>query len=132
MNRHPAPLRVLVVDDHVGIRSVLRRAMEEHPGFAFAGEAGDGVEAIAAAEAVAPAGVVLDLAMPRRDGRATLPLLRERLPDARIVVFSSEPPAVAADVVDLGADAFVPKHAGLDALLDVLRDVAPPPALESA
>ena len=133
MEQQPAPLRVLVVEDHPGIRSVLVRAMKEHPAFAFAGEAADGVEAVGVAERTAPAGVSLDLSMPRRDGREALPLLRALLPGAAIVVFSSEPPEAAEDVLDLGADAFVPKQAGLDALLDALlvarRDATGPRSL---
>ena len=134
MGRQPAPLRVLVVEDHPGIRSVLVRAMHEHPGFALAGEATDGVEAVEAAERSGPAAISVDLSMPRRDGRTALPLLRAVCPEAAIVVFSSEPPDVAGDVLSLGADAFIPKQAGLDALLKALlaarRDAPGPRSLK--
>ena len=61
------PKTVLIVDDHPGFRASARRMLEAG-GYAVVGEAGDGEEAIAAAEALAPDLVLLDVQLPGADG----------------------------------------------------------------
>ena len=65
----PAPIRVLIVDDHPGFRS-FARAMLEAEGFDVVGEAPDGAAALAAVRALAPEIVLLDVALPDMDGFA--------------------------------------------------------------
>ncbi len=68
---------ILVVDDDTGIRAYLRRCLG--PVTAHVHEAADGVEALAVARAAVPEGlalIIVDLAMPRMDGRALHAVLR--------------------------------------------------------
>ena len=80
-------MKVLVCDDEREIRLLYRTAFE------MAGAdvvvATDGDEGIAVAETQCPDLIVLDLRMPRRDGLAALPTLRERCPSARVLVVSA-------------------------------------------
>ncbi len=61
------PLHVLLADDHVVVRQVLR-ALLERAGFEVVGEAGNGQEAIRLAEELQPDVAVLDVAMPLLNG----------------------------------------------------------------
>jgi two-component system, NarL family, response regulator NreC len=61
------PLRILLADDHAVVREGLRVLLERE-GFAFAGEASDGREAIQLCEQHKPDIAVLDLAMPLLNG----------------------------------------------------------------
>ncbi len=79
---------VLVVDDHPLTRDALAALLSAH-GFELAGVAADGEEAIAAARAAQPDLVLLDLSMPRLDGLAALPLLREAAPRCEVVVLTA-------------------------------------------
>jgi RNA polymerase sigma factor (sigma-70 family) len=63
-----APIRVLLADDDVLMRSGLRMLLEASPGIEIVGEAGDGLEAVAMAEALRPHVVLMDIRMPQLDG----------------------------------------------------------------
>jgi DNA-binding NarL/FixJ family response regulator len=66
---HAAPLRVLVADDQELVRAGFRLILEA-AGFTVVGEAGDGAEALALAEAEHPDVVLMDIRMPVMDGLA--------------------------------------------------------------
>jgi CheY-like chemotaxis protein/anti-anti-sigma regulatory factor len=80
--------RVLLVDDDVGIRHVLRVLFEVEE-FEVVGEASDGIEAVALALKHAPDFIIIDYAMPRMDGAKAATILQVTVPDARIVAFSA-------------------------------------------
>ena len=80
-------IRVLVVDDHALVREGIRHVLSGN-GFEVVGEAGGGDEAIALAERLVPDVVVLDISMPRGNGLEVAPVLRERVPGARVLMLS--------------------------------------------
>ena len=87
------PLRVLVVDDEPLVRQGLRVILAGETDLSVVGEAGDGVEAVAAAQRLHPDVVCMDVRMPGLDGiRATELLLRLPRPPKVLVVttFSSD------------------------------------------
>ncbi|MEU9590257.1 response regulator transcription factor [Streptomyces sp. NPDC048193] len=57
----PAPVRILVCDDHVVVRAGLLALLDSAPGIEVAGEAGTGEEALALAARLAPDVVLMDL-----------------------------------------------------------------------
>lgn len=101
---------VLIVEDEPDLRRLIRRHLERAGQFAIVGEAGDGIEAIELATELQPQILLLDLMMPRLDGREALPTLVQRAPRTMVVVLSAlqagdeEAPAVAA-----GAFAYLEK-----------------------
>jgi DNA-binding NarL/FixJ family response regulator len=82
-------IRVLIADDHAVVRQGLRTFLELQDDIDVVGEAGDGAEALAAAERLAPDVVLVDLVMPGVDGIEAIRGLRERVPGARAIVLSS-------------------------------------------
>jgi two-component system chemotaxis response regulator CheB len=81
--------RVLVVDDSVLIRSVLKRIFEVETDLEVVGVARDGETAIAKARETHPDVVTLDVEMPGMDGIETLRKLRGEFPRIRVIMFSS-------------------------------------------
>jgi two-component system, NarL family, response regulator LiaR len=83
------PIRVLVVDDHGVVRQGLRALLELQDGIEVVGDAADGDEGVEAANELRPDVVLMDLVMPRLDGVSAMRLLRERLPETRVIVLTS-------------------------------------------
>jgi len=81
-------VRILIVDDHSGFRSLARRLLEAG-GYQVVGEAADGVSAVSAAGALQPALVLLDIQLPDCDGFEVARQLNEHCPGSHIVLISS-------------------------------------------
>jgi DNA-binding NarL/FixJ family response regulator len=82
-------IRVLIADDHAVLREGLRSFLELQDGIEIVGDAADGEEAVALAEQLRPAVVLMDLVMPNLDGVEAMRALRERVPDARVIILTS-------------------------------------------
>ena len=83
------PIRVLVVDDHAVVRQGLRGLLELQDGIEVVGDAADGEQGVEAATRLRPDVILLDLVMPALDGISAMRLLRERLPETRVIVLTS-------------------------------------------
>lgn len=83
------PIRVLVVDDHAVVRTGLRGLLELQDGIEVVGDAENGEEGVEAATRLGPDVILMDLVMPKLDGVSAMRLLRDRLPEARVVVLTS-------------------------------------------
>ena len=83
------PIRVLIVDDHEILRKGLRAMLDTKPDVEVIDEAADGEEAVAKARALKPDVILLDLAMPRKDGLTALHEILAENPKARILVLTS-------------------------------------------
>lgn len=126
----PVPrLRVLVADDQVEMRNLLRSALESTGIVEVVGEAPDGATAVRMAEQLRPGAVISDLWMPVMRGDAALRAVREAVPDAVLVLCSAEPEPTA--VLEAMADVVVDRRrigwvAQLsDALLSTARQQGP-------
>jgi len=116
--------RVLVVDDAANLRELLTVLLDVEDDFEVVGTAADGVQALDRADALEPDIILLDLAMPVMDGLQALPALRERLPKARIVIFSGfEHEALAREALAAGADAYIEKGTSVMQLVARLRQL---------
>jgi DNA-binding NarL/FixJ family response regulator len=102
------PKRVLIVDDHEPFRSVARELLES-AGYVVAGEAADGAEALAAAEAESPDAVLLDVQLPDRDGFSVARALRAAGGPIVVLISSREEEDYGRRVADCGARGFIPK-----------------------
>jgi DNA-binding NarL/FixJ family response regulator len=116
--------RVLVVDDAANLRELLTVLLDVEDDFEVVGTAADGAQALERADALEPDIVLLDLAMPVMDGLQALPALRDRLPNARIVIFSGfEHEALAREALAAGADAYIEKGTSVMQLVARLRQL---------
>jgi two-component system, NarL family, response regulator LiaR len=81
-------VRLLIVDDNDDIRMLLRMNFKAG-GFEIAGEARDGVEAVAMTASLKPDVVVMDLMMPVLDGIEATKQIKENWPGVDVVGYTS-------------------------------------------
>ena len=110
-------IRVMVVDDHPIMRNGLRDALEDVGDFEVVGLAGDGVEAVSAAQSLEPEVIVMDVMMPNKDGVDACREIMELLPDTKVLMLtaSTEEDAVV-EAVAAGATGYLQKYSGPDEL----------------
>ncbi|MBX3002207.1 MAG: response regulator transcription factor [Caldilineaceae bacterium] len=118
------PIRILIVDDHDIVRLGLSALIATEPTMLLAGEAEDGMEAVLKARALRPDVILMDLAMPRKDGIEAIHEIKNDHPDARILVITSFAedekvfPAIKA-----GAQGYLLKDSSPQELLQAIYDV---------
>ena len=121
MTTMTAPLRVVLADDDEDARFLIRRTLERSGRFSVVAEAVDGAEATVVTGAQHPDLVILDLRMPKVDGIAALPQIREAAPEAVVIVVSALPrERLANQAVDAGAHAVIGKSVSPRRLLEIL------------
>jgi DNA-binding NarL/FixJ family response regulator len=121
----PAPIRVLLVDDHAMVRRGMRDFLELHDDIEIVGEAVDGGDAIEQAGALRPDIVVMDLMMPGIDGIEATARIRADLPEVEVIALTSfveEARVLAA--IEAGAAGFLLKDAEADELAAAIRAAA--------
>jgi two-component system, NarL family, response regulator LiaR len=118
-------IRVLIVDDHAIVRKGIRALLSTEAGLEVVGEAGDGAEALAQAQALRPDVILMDLVMPNVDGIEATRQITAEQPTARILVLTS----FAADdkvfpAIKAGALGYLLKDSGPGELVQAIHQVA--------
>jgi DNA-binding NarL/FixJ family response regulator len=118
-------IRVLIADDHGIVRSGLRMLIERQSDMEVVAEAGDGLDAVAAAQRERPDVAVLDVSMPRMTGLEAAREVRSHSPDTRVLLLSMhEDERYFLEGLEAGAAGYVAKRAADTDLVQALRTVA--------
>ena len=119
------PIRLLIVDDHPVVRDGLRGMFAGEAGFEVIGEAANGTEAVARAEAHRPDVVLMDLRMPEMDGVSAIRALGEKGLDARVLVLTTfDTDSDVLPAIEAGATGYLMKDAPRHELLRAVRAAA--------
>jgi DNA-binding NarL/FixJ family response regulator len=121
----PAPIRILVVDDHPIVRDGLLAILGTQTDFAVVGEAGTGADAVRLSHTLNPDVVLLDLEMPGMDGVEALQQMRKLCPDVRVIVltaFDTDERIVGA--VRAGAQGYLLKGTPREEIFRAIRVVS--------
>jgi DNA-binding NarL/FixJ family response regulator len=121
----PAPVTVLLADDHPVVREGLRGMLAAEPGIRVIAEAASGGEAVAMVRQHRPQVVLMDLRMPDGDGvTATAGILAE-VPATRVVVLTTyETDADIIRAVEAGACGYLLKDTSRQELARAVRAAA--------
>ena len=105
-------VRVQVVDDNATLRAVACLEIDMAEGMEVVGEAADGMSALTVAREQRPDAILLDLDMPGMGGMDALPHLVQIVPDATIVIYTSDDnPRTRLEARRRGASAYMVKGA---------------------
>jgi DNA-binding NarL/FixJ family response regulator len=127
------PVRLVVADEHVLLRTALAATLDNEPGLHVVGQADDSRSAVATVARCLPQALLLSSTLPGRDATDVCGTVATQVPGCRILVLSAESDhSTMLDAFETGAHGYFAKDVRFDALLaaiDVLmrgEAVVPP------
>lgn len=116
--------KILLADDHPIVRQGFARIIERDAAFEVIAEAGDGDEALAQIQALAPEIAVLDIAMPGRNGLEVVKAVRaNKLPVKAVFLTMYRDREYFDEAIALGAKGYLLKDSAVADLLACLKAV---------
>lgn len=113
-------MRVLVADDHRHFRESVSDYLRSLPNIVVVGEAEDGIDVIDKTEKLGPDIVLMDIAMPGRNGLEATRIIKDRWPTVKVVIATMyDDPMYRAKAVEAAADGFIFKSSLRSGLKDV-------------
>ena len=117
-------IKVLIVDDHKLVREGLKAVFDQGDEVQVVGEAGSGDEALELVDKVKPDVVLMDISMPGMNGIQATKLIRERHPDAKIVMLTMlDQEGYVYEAVKAGATGYMLKNTSSDDLVHAIQTV---------
>jgi len=102
-------MKLLIVDDNPGMRSILKGICNEH--FTEINECEDGIEATKAYEKQQPDWVLMDIKMKKMDGIKATMEIKRKYPEAKIIIVSQyNDKSIIEESFKSGAVEFVSKE----------------------
>ena len=118
-------IRLLLVDDHAVVRTGLRMLLENEEDFEIVGEAGTGREALSLIEQLHPELILMDIGLPDMTGIEVTRQVKQKWPDVAVVALKiHEDEEYFFQMLQAGANGYVPKRAAPEELLTALRTAA--------
>jgi DNA-binding NarL/FixJ family response regulator len=125
MANAPAPIRVLLADDHAMVRAGLKELLLATGDIVVTAEAVDGHQVLDAVRTQALDVAVLDLTMPGRSGIELIKLVKTERPSVRVLVLSMHSEQqYAVRAVRAGASGYLTKESAPDMLVAAIRRIA--------
>ena len=120
----PGTIRVLIADDHAVLRAGLRMLLDAEADIEVIGEAGDGAEALAKIQKLAPDVALLDITMPGMGGLEALRKIHEGSTHTRVLILTMhDDEGYLRDALRAGAAGYVLKQAADTELISAIRAV---------
>ncbi len=118
-------INVLLVDDHVLVRTCIKSLLAHVPGIRVIGEAGNGEEAMRLVREEKPSVIIMDIMMPGISSVEVINRLRRIYPEIKIVILTAvDNQAFPKRLLDLGASGYLTKDSTSDELIEAIKKVA--------
>ena len=119
--------KIMIADDSDAIRMVLKDILQigNHQ---LVSEAIDGMDAVEKFEASQPDLLLLDFAMPKKDGLGALKEIIQKNPKAKVIMITaSDNKNTRKECMDIGSSAFILKPFDFNEVLKIISDVLAEP-----
>jgi two-component system, NarL family, invasion response regulator UvrY len=117
-------IKILIADDHAVVREGLKHILSEMPDIVVIGEAGNGQEVLQEVGKKAYDLIILDIAMPGRDGLEILKDLKLQKPNVPVLILSMFPEEqYALRALKSGASGYLTKESIPDELIKAIRKI---------
>ena len=121
----PSPIKVLVADDHLIVRTGLSALLGTESDIKVVGQARNGEEAVCEAVRLQPDVVIMDLMMPKKDGVAATAEIVAKAPCAKVVLLTTFGTSDGiAHALHAGAKGAILKNADNMQLVSAIRIIA--------
>ena len=117
-------ITVLLADDHMLVREGLRKMLELEADLEVVGEAQNGRQAVALAQKLRPAVILMDIAMPLLNGLEATCQLLKAIPGIKILILSAHSDdAYVKSATEAGAVGFLLKQTSAHEVAHAIREV---------
>lgn len=117
-------IRLLLADDQAMLRQGLAALLAAEQDFNVVGQASNGMEAIALAEALRPDLILMDIRMPICDGIQATREIHEKHPNMKVLVLTTfDDDEYIVKVMEAGASGYLLKNSPIEHLAQAIRSV---------
>lgn len=118
------PCRIVIADDHVLIREMIRKSIESIQNLQVVGEAGDGLECVEAVKRLRPDLVILDVTMPGMHGIGVIKEIKTISRNTRVLVLTMHKSKLhISRALSAGADGYLLKENAFDDMIQAIEKV---------
>jgi DNA-binding NarL/FixJ family response regulator len=106
------------------VRDVIRTFLRDHKDIEICGEAADGLETLEKAQRLKPDLVLLDLVMPEINGAEVASILKNKMPNIRIILFTMYTERIGKFLSSaIGVDAVLSKPDGMTNIVESINSL---------
>ena len=117
-------IRVLIVDDHSGVRTGIKNLLQSAEDMVVVGEGGNGAEAIELAAMKKPDILLLDIELPDQRGDAVMRHIHNTQPDMKVLAVSSYSDRdYILGMLENGASGYITKDEAPMMLVEAIRSI---------
>ena len=117
-------INVLLVDDHVLVRTCIRKLLTHSTGIKVVGEAGNGEDALRQVRELKPQVIIMDIMMPGISSVEVINRLRRVYPEVKIIILTAvDNNAFPKRLLDLGVLGYLTKDSTADELIEAVKKV---------
>ena len=118
------PYRILLADDHVLFREVIKKAIAETPGLEVSGEVSDGLELLSLLKESVPDLIILDIGMPNLSGLEAAKEIKDKYSQVKILILTMHKSlGHIRGALDAGVDGYLLKENAYGDLLTAIQVV---------
>jgi two-component system, NarL family, response regulator LiaR len=115
-------IKILLVDDHAVVRGGLSKFLMVNKDFKLVGEASDGDEAVKIASLHKPDVILMDLAMPGKDGITATREIKQKYPSIKVIALTSfSDQNMVQGALQAGATGYLQKNVTAAELASAIR-----------